>query len=110
MRQRWPGNESTLLQLLADETPLGRARLSYFLLNKGPWSELDEDRVFVPGAGAKPPGGNFYPAGATREEVDAWMKSLQGAQHAAATGFFTTIRRTLGRQADRRAVLAGVPG
>ncbi len=94
MRQRWPGNESTLLQLLADETPAGRARLSYFMLNKGPWSELDEDQVFVPGAATKPPGGNFYPAGATREEVDAWMKSLTGAQHAAATGFFTTIRRT----------------
>jgi hypothetical protein len=94
MRQRWPGNESTLLRLLADETPAGRARLSYFLLNKGPWSELDEDQVFVPGAASKPPGGNFYPAGATREEVDAWMKSLTGAQQTAATGFFTTIRRT----------------
>ena len=81
LRQRSPGNESTLLQLLADDTPLGRARLSYFLLNRGPWSELDEDRPFMPGAGAKPPGGNFYPAGATREEVDAWMKALQGAQH-----------------------------
>jgi hypothetical protein len=33
MRQRWPGNESTLLRLLADETPAGRARLSYFMLN-----------------------------------------------------------------------------
>jgi hypothetical protein len=94
MRQRWPGNEKTLLQLLADETPAGRARLSYFILNKGPWSELDEDQVFVPGAATKPPGGNFYPAGATREEVDGWMKSLTGAQQAAATGFFTTIRRT----------------
>ncbi len=94
VRQRSASNESTLLQLLSDETPLGRARLSYFLLNKGPWSELDEDRLFVPGAGAKPPGGNFYPAGATRGEVDAWMKALQGEQQAAATGFFTTIRRT----------------
>lgn len=94
VRQRSAGNESTLLQLLADDTPLGRARLSYFLLNRGPWSELDEDRLFVPGAGAKPPGGNFYAAGSTREEVDAWMKSLQGAQQTAATGFFTTIRRT----------------
>jgi hypothetical protein len=94
VRQRWPGNESTLLQLLEDDTAAGRARLSYFLLNKGPWSELDEDRVFVPGAAAKPPGGNFYPAGSTKEEVDAWMKTLQGAQHTDATGFFTTIRRT----------------
>src|SRR5262245_19549944 len=94
VRQRSAGLESTLLQLLSDATPLGRARLSYFLLNKGPWSELDEDRLFVPGAGAKPPGGNFYPAGSTREEVDTWMKTLQGEQSAAATGFFTTIRRT----------------
>lgn len=94
MRQRSPGNEATLIQLLADNTPQGRARLSYFMLNRGPWSELDEDRLFVPGAGAKPPGGNFYPAGSTREEVDAWMKTLQGAQRDAATGFFTTIRRT----------------
>jgi hypothetical protein len=94
VRQRSAGLESTLLQLLSDETPLGRARLSYFLLNRGPWSELDEDRLFVPGAGAKPPGGNFYPAGSTREEVDAWMKTLQGEQAAAANGFFTTIRRT----------------
>jgi hypothetical protein len=78
IRQRWPGNESTLLHLLEDQTPAGRARLSYFMLNKGPWSELDEDRVFVPGAAAKPPGGNFYPAGSTRAEVDAWMKTLQG--------------------------------
>jgi hypothetical protein len=31
MRQRWAGNESMLLQLLADGTPAGRARLSYFL-------------------------------------------------------------------------------
>jgi hypothetical protein len=93
VRQRWPGNESTLWRLLEDQTPAGRARLSYFMLNKGPWSELDEDRVFVPGAAAKPPGGNFYPAGSTKEEVDTWMKTLQGAQHADATGFFTTIRR-----------------
>lgn len=94
MRQRSPGNEATLIQLLADGTPQGHARLSYFMLNRGPWSELDEDWVFVPAAGAKPPGGNFYPAGSTREEVDAWMKTLQGAQREAATGFFTTIRRT----------------
>jgi hypothetical protein len=94
MQQRSPGNVATLMQLQSDDSPLGRARLSYFMLNKGPWSELDEDRLFVPGAGAKPPGGNFYPAGSTREEVDTWMKSLQGAQQTAATGFFTTIRRT----------------
>ena len=53
VRQRSAGLESTLLQLLSDETPLGRARLSYFLLNKGPWSELDEDRAVHARRGAE---------------------------------------------------------
>jgi hypothetical protein len=96
IRQRSPSNEAVLLALLADTTPLGRARLDYFLLNKGPWSELDEDRVFVPGAGPKPEGAHFYPPGSTRDEIDAWMKSLPGAERTAATGFFTTIRRANG--------------
>jgi Peptidase family M49 len=96
MRQRSAGNEALLLTLLADESPLGRARLDYFLLNKGPWSELDEDRPFLPGIAAKPQGANFYPANATRDEIDAWMKSLPESERGAATGFFTTIRRTPG--------------
>ena len=94
LRQRSPGNEAVLLELLQDTTPLGRARLSYFLLNKGPWSELDHERVFVPGAEPKSDAANFYPPGTTRAEIDAWMKALPEAQRAAATGFFTTIRRT----------------
>jgi hypothetical protein len=94
MRQRSADNGRLLLELLADDTALGKARLGYFLLNKGPWSELDEDRPFLPGVGPKPQSANFYPPAATRDEVDAWMKSLPDAQRAAATGFFTTIRRT----------------
>jgi hypothetical protein len=93
VRQRSPSNDAVLLSLLADTTALGRARLNYFLMNKGPWSELDEDRVFVPGGGPKPAAANFYPPGSTRDEIDAWMKALPESQKAAATGFFTTIRR-----------------
>ncbi|WP_129777973.1 dipeptidyl-peptidase 3 family protein [Peristeroidobacter soli] len=93
MRQRFAGNNALLLQLLSDRSALGRARVDYFLLNKGPWSELDEDRAFLPGVAAKPPGGNFYPADATREQVDSWMQGLPQADKTEATGFFTTIRR-----------------
>jgi hypothetical protein len=93
MRQRSPGNNALLLQLLSDRTTLGRARVDYFLLNKGPWSELDEDRAFVPGVSAKPQGGNFYPGDATREQIDTWMQALPAAEKTEATGFFTTIRR-----------------
>jgi hypothetical protein len=93
LRQSWAGNEAVLLQLLGDPTPLGQARLHYFLINKGPWSRLDHNAPFVPGVPAKPEGANFYPAGATKEEVEAWMKSLPAAEQTAARGFFTTIRR-----------------
>ncbi len=92
-RQIAPLNETHLAGLVTDESPLGRARLHYFALNKGPWSRLDHDRAFIPGVGVKPPGGNFYPQDTTREAVDAWIKTLPADQQAAATGFFTTIRR-----------------
>jgi peptidase M49-like protein len=96
LRQGWAGNPSLLLELGEDETPLGRARLKYFVLNKGPWSSLDENAPFLPGIGPKPPSANFYPAGSTKEEVEAWMKGLPDDEQAAAKGFFTTIRRAPG--------------
>ena len=93
MRQVWAGNETMLLDLIRDESAAGKARLHYFLINKGPWGRLDENEPFVAGAPPKPPQANFYPAGATKEEVEAWLKTLPEAQRAQATGFFTTIRR-----------------
>ena len=93
LRQVWAGNESMLLALLGDTSELGRARLHYFLINKGPWSRLDHNEPFVPGAPSKPPQANFYPAGATKEEIEAWIKTLPPAERTRATGFFTTIRR-----------------
>jgi hypothetical protein len=97
LRQVWGGNEAMLLDLLSDRTSLGQARLHYFLLNKGPWDRIDENKPFVPGAPPKPAEANFYPAGATKAEVEAWMKTLPGAQRTAAAGFYTTIRRATGR-------------
>ena len=93
MRQRFAGNDALLLQLASDQSALGRARLDYFLLNTRPWSELDEDRPFLPDVGTKPPGANYYPSDATRAQIDGWMQGLPQAQQADATGFFTTIRR-----------------
>ncbi len=94
LRQVAPLNPSYLATLVRDDSPLGRARLHYFNLNAGPWSRLDENQPFIPDIGPKPLAANFYPADATREEVDAWMHHLPPAEQAAATGFFTTIRRT----------------
>jgi Peptidase family M49 len=93
LRQVWAGNDALLMDLGDETTPLGQARLRYFLINKGPWSRLDHDAVFVPGAPAKPEGANFYPAGATKADIEQWHASLGEADRAAAQGFFTTIRR-----------------
>ena len=76
LRQVWAGNESMLASLAADDTRAGKARLTYFLVNKGPWSRLDEGHAFVPGVGPKPHSANFYPEDATREQVERWMNAL----------------------------------
>jgi hypothetical protein len=93
LEQVWAGNESMLMSLLRDESPAAKERLHYFLINKGPWSRLDHNEAFVAGAPAKPPSANFYPAGATKQEVEKWINSLPAAEKTRATGFFTTIRR-----------------
>jgi hypothetical protein len=70
LRQVWEGNQTLLLDLLADTTPVGRERLHAFLQNKGPWLRLDHDRAFVPGVPPKPPAGSFYPAGSSKAEIE----------------------------------------
>jgi hypothetical protein len=94
LQQVWEGNQAMLIDLIRDDSPLGRARQHYFLINKGPWSRLDENQPFIPGAPRKPEEANFYPAGATKADVEAWFKTLSGPERARATGFFTTIRRS----------------
>ena len=103
LEQVWAGNDALLQQLsravtggfrLKAEATEASDRLHYFLINKGPWSRLDHNRPFVGGVPAKPEGANFYPAGASKEEVQKWIDSLSGDEKARATGFFTTIRRS----------------
>ena len=93
LRQVWAGNDAMLLDLARDQSPLGRERLHYFQINKGPWSRLDHNLVFVPGAPPKPDGANYYPPGASKAEVEKWIQSLPEPARTQATGFFTVIRR-----------------
>ena len=93
LRQVWAGNETMLLSLVQDTSEIGRARLHYFLLNKGPWSRLDHNDSFIPGAPPKPDAANFYPADATKQEVEEWLATLSGSQKSFATGFYSTVRR-----------------
>ncbi|HXM44302.1 MAG TPA: hypothetical protein VN924_23905 [Bryobacteraceae bacterium] len=94
LTQFWSGNQAAYARLKKDTTPLGKARLDYFWLNKGPWSDLDDYAAFLPGVPPrKLPGANFYPEDMRREEFEAWAKTLPDAQRRDAEGFFTVIRR-----------------
>jgi len=95
--QLWGGNYALLAKLRQDRTPLGQARLRYFLVNKGPWSDLDEHKAFLPDVPArKPLGADFYPEDMTREAFEAWVKTLSDAGRTQAESFFTVIRRSPG--------------
>jgi hypothetical protein len=99
MRQMWSGNPALYEKLKRDTTPLGKARLHYFWINKGPWSEIDDHAAFVPDVPPKKlPGANFYPEDMTREEFESWVKTLSKADREQAESFFTVIRRDAGRR------------
>ncbi|MFB3827397.1 MAG: hypothetical protein ACE15B_11540 [Bryobacteraceae bacterium] len=101
LAQLWNGNRALYAKLKRDATPLGRARLRYFWLNKGPWSDLDGHAAFLPGVPPRKfPGANFYPEDMTREEFEAWAKTLPEARRREAEGFFTVIRRGAGRRLE----------
>ena len=94
MRQLWSGNPALYAKLQQDTSPLGKARLHAFWINKGPWSELDAHSAFLPDVPSKKPAGaNFYPADMTREQFEAWAKTLSKADREKAEGFFTVVRR-----------------
>ena len=99
MQQFWSGDLALYQKLQQDTTPLGKARLHYFWINKGPWSEIDEHKAFLPGVPAKKPvGANFYPEDMTKEEFEAWAKTLYPESKEQAEGFFTVIRRGAGKK------------
>ena len=99
MDQLWGGNRALYEKLQKDGSPLGKERLHYFWLNKGPWSDLDGHTAFLPDVPErKPLGANFYPGDMSREEFEAWVKTLNAANRQQAEGFFTLIRRDRSRR------------
>ena len=94
LRQVWSGNVALKSKLEADKTPLGRARLHYFNINDGPWSQLDDNKAFLPGAPEeKPATAAHYPDDMTKQEFESWVATLPEAEKQKATGFFWAVRR-----------------
>ena len=58
----------------------------YAEINYGPWDQLDNRRIFIPGCEPKPAGAGFYPTDMTKEEFEAWDNPDKTSQ-------YTLIRR-----------------
>lgn len=94
MEQLWSGDLALYHKLQQEKTPLGRSRLHYFWINKSPWSEIDQHKAFLPGVPEhKPAGANFYPEDMSKQEFEAWVKTLSPKEKEQAEGFFTVVRR-----------------
>lgn len=99
LSQLWSGDHALYARLRQDTTPLGKARLHLFWIEKGPWSSLDDGAAFLPGVPEKKlPGANFYPEDMARAEFEAWVKTMPEAERQKAEGFFTVIRRDANRK------------
>ncbi|MBC7924056.1 MAG: hypothetical protein H7039_00200, partial [Bryobacteraceae bacterium] len=98
LQQYWSKNRETLASLRQDKSALGKSRLEYFLLNKGPWSALDEHAAFLPDVPPKKlPGANFYPEDLTKPAFESWTATLSPEKKREAESFFTVIRRMNGK-------------
>ncbi|MFZ0285927.1 MAG: hypothetical protein WAL32_11925, partial [Terriglobales bacterium] len=93
MKQLWDGDTALYARLQRDKSPLGEARLRYFWINKGPWSDIDQFKAFLPDVPPrKPLGANFYPVDMSKEAFERWVAQLAPKEQEDAKSFFTIIR------------------
>ena len=118
LRQVWAGNEALLLELLADHVaarPAPAALLPASTRDRGRGSTTT--RRSCPARRRSPTAANFYPAGATKAEVEAWIDGAAArpsgrprpasSRRSAATPDGTLRRRALQRRVPGRAGAGG---
>ncbi|KAA0058698.1 hypothetical protein IC582_002392 [Cucumis melo] len=108
------------LEKHATASHLDKLKWAYYLINKTPWSSLDENEAYLTTADSaikllpeatrpvsgwkgleykaafplqKPPGANFYPPDMDKMEFKQWKDSLTEDQQNIVSGFFSVIRR-----------------
>ncbi|HEY3056385.1 MAG TPA: peptidase [Thermoanaerobaculia bacterium] len=85
----------TRLQRQSGASPTDCAAYDYFIINKGRWDRLKENEPFIEpfgAAGAKPPGGAFYPLDMTKDEFERYV-AAHPDQKSSLEGLFTVVRR-----------------
>jgi len=81
------GDRDALLRSITDPQARRFAEINY-----GPYDRLDNDHPFVAGTAAKYAGSNLYPAGMTKEELDAEI-AKGGPRADSLKSLYTLVRR-----------------
>lgn len=89
VQQVWPGTAP----LLAENKDLAQPVLDAVRFFKGPW--LPDGAPFIAGVPEARPPMDFYPADASKAELEKWLTSLRDRDRARAMAPFTTIRRAV---------------
>ncbi|KAJ2793483.1 hypothetical protein H4S07_007035, partial [Coemansia furcata] len=93
-QQIWSGAPALRQKLTAEATtPEGKERLALFELFRGPWDRSLDNEPFIDTVGPKPKTANVYPEDMTKEEFDAWVETLSGADAKRARGFYNIVTR-----------------
>ncbi|MDQ3949996.1 MAG: Zn-dependent hydrolase [Gemmatimonadota bacterium] len=83
------GNRDSLLNAVRGDPAMRR----FVEINYGPWDRLANDRPFVPGAGPKPPGANYYPRDMTKGEFETAVADGSKARADSLKSLYTLVRR-----------------
>jgi hypothetical protein len=92
IRQVWPGTAGLMKERETAQNPSAQAELTALNFFKGPWDE--HGMPFIAGVPVTRPIDDFYPAHATKAELDSWLAALAPPDRAQALGSFTAIRRS----------------
>ena len=86
------GNPEIYRELQRRSDKEGIDLLKYFKIHGSPWDSYNNNEPFVPGVGAKPQFGSFYPSDLTKKEWEAWLNAHPGDRDSFESAF-TVIRR-----------------
>jgi hypothetical protein len=88
--QVWPDNLAYREELRDAQGPGLESAREYYDVMAGPWDRLADEPFLA--VGAKPAGAGFYPANASKEEIEAWIQA-HPEDREAFTSYYTIIER-----------------
>jgi hypothetical protein len=91
MQQVWPGTRTLIDDRRGAVSSAAAAELDALTFFKGPWGRTGAP--FIDGLPSKPSIDDFYPSGTTKDDIEAWLKTLSAPDRQRARAPFTAIER-----------------